>query len=31
MTFAGAGGVAQPVLGHEYQCSPGGHHGHTVL
>ena len=31
MTFTGAGGVAQPVLGHEYQRSPGGHHGHTVL
>ena len=31
MTFTGAGGVPQPVLGHDYQRPPGGHHGHTVL
>lgn len=31
MTFTGASGVTQPVLGHEYKCPPGGHHGHTVL
>ena len=31
MTFTGAGGVSQPVLAHEYQRSPGSHHGHTVL